>query len=69
MRIKTKINQYRRDFIADYECEFCGHVYRGSGYDDSHFHREVIPSMRCSECGKSSGQVSSSPSIPDGVVM
>lgn len=38
MKIKARINQHRRDFTADYECEFCGHVQRGRGYDDAYFH-------------------------------
>ena len=40
---------------------------RGTGYDDAYFHKEVIPAMRCSECGKSSDAVSSSPDVPEGV--
>lgn len=55
MRIKAKISQSWRDFTADYECEFCGHVWRGTGYDDMYFHREVVPAMVCSKCHKSSG--------------
>ena len=52
MRIKAIVNQYRRDFTADYECEHCGHIERGNGYDDDHFHRNVIPDMACKACGK-----------------
>lgn len=52
MRIKQIISQHRRDFTADYECETCGHVARGTGYDDAHFHRFVIPAMLCAKCGK-----------------
>ncbi len=26
MKIKRILNQYRRDFYADYECESCGHI-------------------------------------------
>lgn len=69
MRIKSKISQHRRDFTADYECEFCGHTVRGGGYDDAYYHQVVIPSMLCSECGKASGSQSSWPSIPKGVVL
>ena len=53
MKIKTIIEQHRRDFVADYECEHCGNVQRGTGYDDSHFHNNVIPQMQCNICGKS----------------
>lgn len=35
-----------------YECDHCGHQEEGSGYDDQHFHQNVVPIMRCKECGK-----------------
>ena len=54
MKIKKIITQHRRDFRADYECEFCGHVDEDStGYDDANFHQNVIPSFQCPECKKS----------------
>jgi len=52
MKIQKIESQSRRDFYAIYECEHCGHTKRGSGYDDDNFHRNVIPKMKCSECGK-----------------
>ena len=52
MKIKKIISQYRRDFKAEYECEHCGDVEVGTGYDDAHFHRDVIPDMVCKKCGK-----------------
>ena len=52
MRIKQITSQYRRDFTAEYECEHCGHITTGSGYDDSNFHVNVIPNMECEKCGK-----------------
>lgn len=56
MKIKKINNQDRRDFWADYECEHCGYVkLNASGYDDAHFHQNVIPEMVCPECGKKSG--------------
>ena len=51
MKIKTIISQHRRDFIAIYECEQCGATKTGSGYDDDHFHRNVVPAMKCDACG------------------
>jgi len=55
MKIKQINRQNRRDFYADYECENCGHVeINKSGYDDAHFHHNVIPNMICPNCGKSS---------------
>jgi ribosomal protein L37AE/L43A len=52
MRIKEIISQSRRDFTAIYECEHCGETEKGSGYDDSYFHKEVIPEKVCKKCGK-----------------
>lgn len=54
MKIKEIISQHRRDFTAIYICEHCGCEKRGSGYDDAHFHQNVIPNMKCKECDKSS---------------
>ena len=57
MKIKKINSQSRRDFWADYECEHCGHVEKNkSGYDDANFHNNVIPKMKCPECGKTSGE-------------
>lgn len=52
MRIKQITSQHRRDFYAVYECEWCGHTFKASGYDDRHYHENVVPGMTCSECGK-----------------
>ncbi|MCK9587736.1 MAG: hypothetical protein M0Q93_00050 [Terrimicrobiaceae bacterium] len=56
MNIKQIISQCRRDFTAIYECEHCGHTEKAGGYDDAHFHLEVIPKMSCSKCSKSAGE-------------
>lgn len=53
MRIKKIMSQNRRDFQAIYECEHCGFTHEGQGYDDDHFHRNVIPKWECEKCGKS----------------
>ncbi len=55
MKIKTIEFQNRRDFRAIYECEHCGCQKEGYGYDDSNFHHNVIPKMKCDSCGKTSG--------------
>lgn len=55
MKIKTITSQYRRDFSADYECEHCGNIQKGGGYDDANFHQNVIPAMECNKCGKTAG--------------
>ena len=51
MKIKKIKWQMRRDFSAEYECEHCGSVQEGDGYDDDNFHRNVIPKMKCKKCG------------------
>lgn len=55
MKIEKITSQSRRDFWAIYKCEHCGHEKKGSGYDDTHFHQNVIPSMKCEKCGKVAG--------------
>ena len=56
MKIKKYISQHRRDFRAEYVCEHCGFSYEGSGYDDEHFHKKIIPNMKCKSCGEISPQ-------------
>lgn len=53
MKIKTITSQHRRDFFAIYECEHCGYTHTGFGYDDSNFHNNVIPAMKCPNYNKS----------------
>jgi len=55
MRIKRIIEQTRRDFTAEYECEHCGFVHKSYGYDDTNFHKNVIPMMPCPFCKKVAG--------------
>jgi ribosomal protein L37AE/L43A len=55
MKIQTIESQHRRDFVAIYECEHCGHTHKASGYDDAYFHHKVIPVMECGKCGKTAG--------------
>ena len=52
MKIDRIESQHRRDFVATYICEHCGHSYKGTGYDDKNFHENVIPNMSCKACGK-----------------
>lgn len=54
MKIKKLHHQHRRDFRATYECEHCKHTEDMDGYDDENFHVNVIPGMKCKECGKTS---------------
>ena len=54
MQIKKVKHQMRRDFWATYECEDCGYeTSEKQGYDDRNFHDNVIPTMKCEQCGKS----------------
>jgi transcription elongation factor Elf1 len=52
VKIQKIISQHRRDFTAIYECEHCGNVEEGYGYDDANFHQNVIPNKKCKNCGK-----------------
>ena len=52
MKIKEILEQSRRDFTAIYVCEHCGSEEKGDGYDDTNFHQNVIPNMKCDKCGK-----------------
>lgn len=56
MKIKNIISRTRRDFRATYVCEHCDRETEGSGYDDSNFHDNVIPDMKCGGCGKKGGE-------------
>lgn len=71
MKIKEIIRQYRRDFTAIYECEHCGATSESDGYDDTNFHVNVIPKMKCPSCGKTADE-SYRPlatKYPDGMVV
>jgi transcription elongation factor Elf1 len=52
MKIKRIISQHRRDFTAEYQCEHCGWEFVGSGYDDTNFHKNVVPTFICQKCQK-----------------
>ena len=52
MKINKILRQNRRDFIAEYECEHCGHTHEKRGYDDTNFHNNVVPQMLRPACGK-----------------
>lgn len=53
MKIVKITSQHRRDFYAITECEECGTQDKISGYDDRNYHDNVIPNMKCKNCGKS----------------
>lgn len=57
MRIDRITFQMRNDFKAIMKCEFCGHEQlNNSGYHDTYYHQQVIPAMKCEECGKSTSE-------------
>lgn len=46
--------QLARDYHALMECEHCGHVHEiKNGYHDEFFRTQVIPSMQCPACQRS----------------
>ena len=72
MKLQKITNQNRRDFIANYVCEYCGYVEEDvRGYDDTHYHNNVIPNMTCTQCGKNAPNdaLKSSPKYPDHIVV
>ena len=52
MKIHKIISQYRRDYQAVMVCEHCDHKQNDSGYDDTNYHVNVIPKIKCDACGK-----------------
>jgi ribosomal protein L37AE/L43A len=56
MHIKKIISQHRRDFTAIYKCEHCNEERKGTGYDDTFFHENVVPNMGCNVCDKTASE-------------
>ena len=55
MKIIRIVSQSRRDMRVDIQCESCNHIEeRVYAYDDDNFHQNVIPTMECKNCGKTS---------------
>lgn len=53
MKIHRITSQHRNDFSAVLECEHCGdHQYLRSGYNDDNYHLNVLPRIKCDNCGK-----------------
>jgi transcription elongation factor Elf1 len=53
MKIERITSQHRRGFQAILICEHCNQTKRLTcGYDDENFHKNVIPNIPCSACGK-----------------
>lgn len=57
MKIQKILTQSRRDFTAILVCEHCDKTETlDNGYDDDHYHQNVIPDMECKHCKKKSGE-------------
>jgi hypothetical protein len=53
MRINNYTFENRNDFHANLVCEHCGHMGElRSGYHDSFYYTQVIPSILCARCNK-----------------
>lgn len=52
MKLSKITSQNRRDFNGILTCEHCNTEQKVSGYDDNHFHSNVIPNIECKSCGK-----------------
>lgn len=52
MKIKEITSQNRRDFTAIIECDHtdCDGQDTINGYDDAHYHQNVIPDIKCLKC-------------------
>ena len=55
MRVKEITFQYRNDFSAIMQCEFCSHEWENNaGYNDANYFENVVPNMKCPVCKKCS---------------
>ena len=54
MKIQRITDSHRQDFRAIMECEHCGATCElTTGYNDNNYHSNVIPAMKCKNCGLS----------------
>lgn len=53
MHIQQITERYRNDIYCTMNCRHCGYTRREvAGYDDHHYHHNVVPAIHCWECGK-----------------
>lgn len=53
MKIKAISNRWGRDLYGTMECEHCGATEKlTGGYDDAHWHQNVLPTFHCQSCKK-----------------
>ena len=58
MKLKEILTKMRNDFIGIFKCEHCEHEEKiDSGYDDTNYHTNVIPSMKCKNCDLSTNDI------------
>ena len=63
MKILGVTWKHRFDFDALAECEFCGNEQiLKNGYDDSRFHNQVVPAIKCIKCDKRTND-----EVPEGI--
>ncbi len=55
MRIAKVIARHNKQMNLRFECEYCGYVFIGTGYDCEYFHESVVPELACDSCGKTAG--------------
>lgn len=67
MYLKNKTWQSRRDFAGIFACPHCGYEHESWGYDDTYFHHDVIPTIKCPKCGKTGGGPVTNPTTPAGI--
>ena len=56
-----RVYQHRRDFQAVYECESCKATETISGYDDTNYHMNVVPNIKCKVCDNSTQSLALNP--------
>ena len=70
MKIKITYDWNRRDFNATLTCEFCSHEQEQRNcYDDRNYYDNVVPKIKCGECGKSGTEDRPLTKYPQNLVM
>ena len=60
----TNLTSIGRDLYGMLECEHCGVTAKLSGgYDDAHWHNNVLPAFHCGACGKNRAGELPSPEV------
>ncbi len=73
MKVIRRYNQMRRDLHIDLECENCqAEKTVKDAYDDTFYWVNVVPEIKCDNCGKTSNELGIRPEsigtkYPDGM--